>query len=216
MNSSQTIKEITKALVAAQMQMDAAIKDATNPHYKSSYADLASNIEAALPALNKNGIAVTQGVRWNDLSNGYEMITKLEHVSGEWKESAWPLVTDKPGAQGMGSGGKYARRYGLGAAVCIKETDDDGEGATDRVSAAPKAKEAINPPIPGADTNKKTKVTEKDVLELYALCKQKGWTQENLKDYLFKAAISGVKELTLFQWNVLMEKVSKFPMNGAK
>jgi len=48
------------ALAKAQGEMVAAKKSAKNPHFKSTFADLASVLEAIMPALNANGIALVQ------------------------------------------------------------------------------------------------------------------------------------------------------------
>ena len=53
-------KNIYDALSSAQSEMGKALKDATNPHFKSKYADLASVMDACMPSLTKNGIALTQ------------------------------------------------------------------------------------------------------------------------------------------------------------
>ncbi len=51
-------KNIATALASAQTKMGKALKDATNPHFRSKYADLGSVMDACMPALNEAGIAV--------------------------------------------------------------------------------------------------------------------------------------------------------------
>jgi len=46
MQSSTTITKISAALVKAQHEMGNAVKDATNPFFKSKYADLNAIREA--------------------------------------------------------------------------------------------------------------------------------------------------------------------------
>ena len=53
-------KTIAMALAAAQTKMGKALKSPNNPHFKSKYADLASVVDACMPALNECGIAVIQ------------------------------------------------------------------------------------------------------------------------------------------------------------
>ena len=60
MQSSNTITKISAALVKAQLEMGNAVKDATNPFFKSKYADLNAIREACLPILNKKGISEIQ------------------------------------------------------------------------------------------------------------------------------------------------------------
>ena len=56
---SATIGQIGEALAKAQLEMEGAAKDSTNPHFRSKYADLAS-IRGASKPLNKYGIAILQ------------------------------------------------------------------------------------------------------------------------------------------------------------
>ena len=66
MKNSETLKAIAPALVKAQSEMSNAVKDAKNPFFKSSYADLNSVREACIPALNKYGITVLQPTVYED------------------------------------------------------------------------------------------------------------------------------------------------------
>lgn len=52
------MKQISTALVKAQSEMSNPKKGATNPFFKSKYADLNSVREAVLPVLNEHGIVV--------------------------------------------------------------------------------------------------------------------------------------------------------------
>jgi hypothetical protein len=62
MNKSDSIKELALALHKAQREIKGALKDSTNPHFKSKYADLSSVIEAVKQPLSNNGIVYSQGV----------------------------------------------------------------------------------------------------------------------------------------------------------
>lgn len=126
-----------QALAAAQTEMGPALKDSTNPAFKTRYADLASVMAACLPALNKHGIAVLQppceveGTRY--------VKTILAHESGETAECLVPLIIGKNDMQGYGSAVTYARRYGLMAMAGVAPDDDDGNAAA---AAAPARQEA--------------------------------------------------------------------------
>jgi hypothetical protein len=125
-------KTIYAALAAAQTEMGRALKDSTNPAFKSKYADLASVMDACLPALNKHGIAVFQPA-YDDESGRY-VKTVLAHASGETLECRVPLILGKADMQGYGSAVTYARRYGLMGMAGIAPDDDDGNLA---VASAP-------------------------------------------------------------------------------
>lgn len=124
------MKEIAKALAAAQMEMGKALKDRSNPAFRSKYADLGNVMDACMPALNKHGIAVAQTMR------DETVVTMFIHESGEILECPVPLILGKRDMQGLGSAVTYARRYGLMSLAGIAPEDDDGNAA---VAAAPKA-----------------------------------------------------------------------------
>ncbi len=141
MNTSEQINEVATALAKAQGQITGALKDSTNPHFKSSYADLASIWDACRSALSSNGLAVVQ---MTDKSDKDEVIvvTRIMHSSGQWIEGTLALPVSKADAQGYGSALTYARRYGLAAAVGIAQVDDDGNLAS---AARPSKQHSIDP-----------------------------------------------------------------------
>mgnify|MGYP000846839713 FL=1 len=137
-------KSIYAALAAAQAEMGPALKDSTNPAFRSKYADLASVMAACLPALNKHGIAVIQPP--TDDEYGRYVKTILVHESGETLECRVPLIIGKNDMQGYGSAVTYARRYGLMSMAGIAPEDDDGNAA---VTAAP-VRDDLKPAMPSA------------------------------------------------------------------
>lgn len=131
MNKSESIVKIASALVKAQAAMGNALKDAKNPFFKSSYADLNAVREACLPALNANGVSVLQPTVHADGKAYVE--TVLLHESGEFISSLTEILCAKQNdPQAHGSGISYARRYGLQSLVNLGSADDDGEGAMGR------------------------------------------------------------------------------------
>jgi hypothetical protein len=128
MNKSESIKEIAAALPKAQSAIKAALKDATNPHFRSKYADLASVIDAVKDGLNKSGIAFIQPVTFNE--HGVCVETVLLHTSGEWISESLNIPVSKQDAQGVGSAISYGRRYGLQSMCGVPAEDDDGNAAT--------------------------------------------------------------------------------------
>lgn len=147
MRTSETISAIAAAMAAAQGEMKPAVKDATNPHFKSKYADLASVFEAIRVPLAKNGLFVLQEVCNAD--GGVTVLTRVTHKSGEWMEFG-PLYVPagKQDAQGLGSAATYGRRYAVASALGVcSEEDDDGNAAVAgnsgaRLPAQPKPADA--------------------------------------------------------------------------
>jgi hypothetical protein len=129
MQTSEQINELAAALAKAQGQIQGAVKDSTNPAFKSRYADLASVWDACRVALSLNGLAVVQGPAL--VGQGVSVTTRLLHSSGQWAESTLILPMDKATAQGAGSAITYARRYALAAMVGVApDDDDDGNAAS--------------------------------------------------------------------------------------
>jgi hypothetical protein len=128
---SDQINELASALSKAQSEINPAIKDSTNPFFKSKYADLSSVWNACKDPLTKNGLAILQTM---DIQNGQTvLVTTLAHSSGQWMKSFLPVINEKNNAQGLGSALTYNRRYALSAIVgIICDEDDDAEGATNR------------------------------------------------------------------------------------
>lgn len=127
--TSPNVGKLFDALAKAQGEIRGAAKDATNPHFKSKYADLASIVDAARP-LAKHGIATVQ-IPFSE--NGEIGVTTiLGHGSGEWISGRLSVKPLKLDPQGAGSVLTYLRRYSLAAMAGIAPEDDDGEGAMGR------------------------------------------------------------------------------------
>jgi hypothetical protein len=130
MRTSDTIVKIAPALLKAQRKIGGAIKGASNPFFKSKYADLGAVMEACKEALNEEGILVLQPVISEEGIDYVE--TVLVHESGEYISSRMKLIVSKPDMQAYGSSISYARRYGLQSLMFIPAEDDDGEKAMAR------------------------------------------------------------------------------------
>src|SRR5665213_2598353 len=128
--SSDTIGSISEALAKAQGSMGMALKDSSNPFFKSKYADLASVQGACQKPLSENNLSFTFSLTIVDGVN--IVVGTLSHVSGEWFRSYMPVVTQKLDMQSIGSGISYARRYVLSALCGVAVCDDDGEATMDR------------------------------------------------------------------------------------
>ncbi len=148
---SPELGELAGALAKAQAEMGVALKGSDNPFFKSSYADLASIIEAGRP-LSTHGLAVTQ------FPCGNELVTMLIHSgSGQWLKSRYTIKPVKDDPQGRGSALTYARRYAYQAIAGLASADDDGEGAMDRP-----VQNAVQKPKPKAKAKPVHTVTQID------------------------------------------------------
>lgn len=143
------MKQVASAFVKAKRAFSPALKDKTNPAFRSKYADLGACLEAVNDALLENGIAVIQ--RTFEDSTGVTVETVFMHESGESMESGKLHVpASKQDPQGYGSALTYARRYSLITACGIAPEDDDGNAGVDA-----KRREDAKPPA--VDTSPKAR-----------------------------------------------------------
>lgn len=126
-------KSFSAALAAAQGEMSGATKDSKNPHFKSSYASLASVVDAIRAPLAKHEIGWTQQV--SSEGTTVSVVTILLHAgleSGEYRSGTMRATAKDASPQAIGSTVTYLRRYSLMATLGIPAEDDDGEQAQPR------------------------------------------------------------------------------------
>jgi len=191
------MKTLFAALAGAQSQLKAALKDSTNPHFKSRYADLESVIEAMRVPFAANGLAFIQSVS----DDSQFLKTIIVHESGENFTTQVPLIITKNDMQGVGSAITYARRYGLAAACGISQTDDDGESTVDRINAEMVNRGSTLVPKPAAKPAPVVQVATPKTDKISAdLAKELG-TPEIISRPVFERtnprAVSAVKEALL-------------------
>jgi len=128
--------KIYEKLLNAKKSIGKVHKNAKNPHFKNSYADVNSLIETVEPILLENGLLLLQPVL-----NG-KVITRIVDVeTGENVESIMELPT-LTNPQQMGSAITYYRRYTLQSLLSLQADDDDGNAAS---KPQPKAKPTLFP-----------------------------------------------------------------------
>jgi hypothetical protein len=137
---SPSIAKIADALSKAQAKMKPAKKSRDNTFFKSSYADLASVIEASRP-LQEFGIAITQTLLPVAFEVGTPqtfLVTTLTHSSGEFVRSYLPFQPPSADPQKIGSYFTYMRRYTLQAiaGIAAEGEDDDGNAASDETASS--------------------------------------------------------------------------------
>ena len=137
MITSESIGKLAEALAKAQGMMEGAVKDSSNPFFKSKYADLSSVWGACRKALSDNCLSVIQTTdSIAELPDLVIVNTRLCHSSGEWVEGRLIMKPVQNTPQGIGSCLTYARRYALSAMVGIAPEDDDGNAATGKSEGA--------------------------------------------------------------------------------
>jgi hypothetical protein len=181
-------KNIYMALCAAQAGMGKVVKGATNPAFKSKYADLADVVSVAIPALTEQGIAMFHMMVRDE--QGAVMRTMLVHGASETSVSCdVPLIINKQDMQGMKSATTYAKRIGLESLTGIAPEDDDGNAAA---KAAPKVE-------PSKLISKEQYVDMSDLMfdtntDEAKFCAY--WKVKQLEDMTEKQAIDAIAMLT--------------------
>lgn len=148
MKMSESITTISPALVKAQALIEDAVKDSSNPAFRSKYADLSAVLTVIREPMAMNDLCVLQSPARAE--GGVEVETLILHKSGEWISQSCFIPINKWDAHGTGSGITYGRRYGLMSIFCIGTEDDDGNSAVERGPVP--TKKVISPikPAPSA------------------------------------------------------------------
>lgn len=136
---------LAKAFVTAQKATESIKKAATNPAFKSKYADLAHVVEGVIPALNEAGVGVLQFPSFDGEMVG--VTTTLLHETGASVTATLHLKPTKSDPQGVGSAITYARRYSLLAITGSAPEDDDGNAASQRPAPTPQGQEPKTPTL---------------------------------------------------------------------
>ena len=127
MEKSQSLKELSKALITFHLKVDKITKDAQNPFFKSTYASLSNILDAINLPLIESGLSFVQ---FPENENGLTTIL-MHSESGEFMQSTYEMKPVKDDPQGRGSVITYQRRYALAAILGLNiDEDDDGNTAT--------------------------------------------------------------------------------------
>lgn len=174
MKQSEPCAELFAALSKAQAAMGAAAKDGKNPHFKSSYATLASCIDAVRGPFAANGLAFIQAPTLD--GDVVSVETMIVHSSGQWIASTASAKPAKLDPQAVGSAISYLKRYALMAMAALPSADDDGEASMERSMPAP----APTKPVSAAPTvpEKYRHIAHRDLCREEA--KKLGYSDNNL------------------------------------
>jgi hypothetical protein len=81
-----------------------------------------------------------------------------------------------------------------------------------------KPKDSVRGAAQTSETKKRAadpKPSKLQLAQLFELADKKGWTQEDVRDYLSKMGLKGTHELNWFQYEALMKNINQYPRNGA-
>ncbi len=116
--------KIYAKLHEAKKEIGVVKKNAKNPHFKNTYADLNALIDAVEPILLEKGLIMLQPIKDNKVYTQIIDIDTFESIESSIDLS--PNLT----AQALGSQITYYRRYTLQSLMSLQSDDDDGHKAS--------------------------------------------------------------------------------------
>lgn len=216
MRTSESISNISAALAKFQSEVKQPKKDTNNPFFNKKYVPLEGVVAVITEPLAKHGLSYIQSTGTD--GENVTVTTLLMHTSGEFIESD-PLKL--PGhqvqrgggkdfnPQGIGSAITYGRRYSLTALLGIaSEEDDDGNSGSqgDQAQNKNQPERKIQPP---------KKLSEAQVIRLFAIAKSKGISDADVK----KAIVNDyqktqAEDLTKQEYDTLCERLESAAGKG--
>lgn len=130
-NEVQVTLSFHQKLHRAKLAIGKVTKNANNPHFKKSYADLNAIIEAVEPILLENGLLLLQPIQGNSVCTQI-----IDIDSGMSIESCMELPQGM-NPQQQGSAITYYRRYTLQSTLSLQAVDDDGAAASKSTPTKP-------------------------------------------------------------------------------
>jgi hypothetical protein len=130
-NEVQDTLSFHQKLHRAKLAIGKVTKNANNPHFKKSYADLNAIIEAVEPILLENGLLLLQPIQGNSVCTQI-----IDIDSGVMVESCMELPQGM-NPQQQGSAITYYRRYTLQSTLSLQAVDDDGAAASKSTPTKP-------------------------------------------------------------------------------
>ena len=122
-------KNLIAALVKAQGEIKAPVKEGVNPMFKNKYATLDAIYHACRKPLANNGLVLSHSVEVDE-GGRYFLITMLYHTSGEKMSNRFPMFIEKQTNQGIASARTYACRYATCNLLALPgDEDDDGNAS---------------------------------------------------------------------------------------
>ena len=115
----------------AKLAIGKVTKNANNPHFKKSYADLNAIIEAVEPILLENGLLLLQPIQGNSVC------TQIIDIDSGAKVESCMELPQGLNPQQQGSAITYYRRYTLQSTLSLQAVDDDGASASKSTPTKP-------------------------------------------------------------------------------
>jgi hypothetical protein len=123
-------KNIYQKLHEAKLEIGKVAKNAKNPHFKNTYADLNALIEAVEPILLDKGLVLLQPIKEG------KVFTIITSIIDSYSVESYIDLPNNLNPQQLGSAVTYFRRYTLQSLLSLQAVDDDGQHASQPVKVA--------------------------------------------------------------------------------
>jgi hypothetical protein len=123
-------KNIYQKLHEAKLEIGKVAKNAKNPHFKNTYADLNALIEAVEPILLDKGLVLLQPIKEG------KVFTIITSIIDSYSVESYIDLPINLNPQQLGSAVTYFRRYTLQSLLSLQAVDDDGQHASQPVKVA--------------------------------------------------------------------------------
>lgn len=228
MKTSEQINELCEALSKAQGEIQDPKMDATNIFFKkpdgspSKYATQTAVMQAIRPVFSKHGLSLIQSCSF--APEGYQLVTRLLHKSGQFIEDSLILIINKKDMQGLAGAMTYAKRIQATAFAGIAaDEDDDGNS-----QQSPKTHPPIPPPrsiqplkisqplpspgVPDAKLKNAAldiKISMKQANDLKLVALQNGWTMPAINEKLNELGLNTWGDMDQSQYKKLSDVFNK-------
>jgi hypothetical protein len=123
-------KNIYQKLHEAKLEIGKVAKNAKNPHFKNTYADLNALIEAVEPILLDKGLVLLQPIKEG------KVFTLIINIEDSFSIESYIDLPINLNPQQLGSAVTYFRRYTLQSLLSLQAVDDDGQHASQPIKVA--------------------------------------------------------------------------------
>lgn len=121
---------LTQALVKAKSEMEVLVAKDKDGNFRNKFASLEALIGASIEALNNNGLSLRH------YPTNRKLVTKLEHISGEFEMFTYHFPPHKDDVFGLASMITYGRRYTLQSILGLVGDEDDDGGAAHKPASS--------------------------------------------------------------------------------
>ena len=120
MKTSESQERLVSALFKAKQAFPKISKNkkGQSGNRTFNYAPLDVILDAVDPVLYSHELMITQG------TEGHELVTRLEHISGQWREIRMPVNAEHANMQSYGIEVTYRRRYSVQLILGIVTEED--------------------------------------------------------------------------------------------